>query len=90
MKRFKIIVVSMMFFLLIGCGKKSIPEVAIGYCYLNIYDDNIDIISPDGSLYKCNIGYQDDFDYDNGNIYYIGEDSFFKANISKQEVYVRS
>ena len=84
MKRFKFIVVIMLFIFAVGCGEKEPPTMGIGYCYL--YGDGVKVIYPDGSMYYVNTDYQDDFDYDNGYLYFTDEKNVFKANISSNQI----
>ena len=85
MKRFKITVAIMLLIFAVGCGKKEPPAIGIGYCYL--YWDGVKVIYPDGTSYSCSIEYQDDFDYDNGCIFFAEVDNVFKANVSQNEIY---
>ena len=85
MKKIKLIVFIMMLFLAVGCGKKEPPTIGISYCYL--YGDDAKVVYPDGSSYSCRIEYQDDFDYDNGCIYFADVDNVFKADVSRNEIY---
>ena len=85
MKRFKITVVIMLFIFAVGCGKKEPPTMGIGYCYLT--GDDAKVVYSDGSSYSCRIEYIDDFEYDNGCIYFVGINNVFKANISQNEIY---
>ena len=85
MKRFHIISVIMILIFIGGCGKKEPPTVGISYCYL--YGDDAKVVYPDGLSYSCRIEYQDDFDYDNGCIYFADVDNVFKANVSQNEIY---
>ena len=85
MKRLNLIAFIMMLLLVGGCGKKEPPTMGIGYCYLT--GDDAKVVYPDGSSYSCRIEYQDDFDYDNGCVYFADVDNVFKANVSQNEIY---
>ena len=85
MKRLNLIAFIMILLFVGGCGKKEPPTMGIGYCYLT--GDDAKVIYPDGSSYSCRIEYQDDFDYDNGCIYFADVDNAFKADVSRNEIY---
>ena len=87
MKRFKIIAVILLIFWVSGCGKKKEPTVGIDYCYYNYSDDCVYVISPDESCSKCNIDWVEDFDYNDGNVFFVKADNIFKANIESNEIY---
>ncbi len=84
MKRFKMTVVIMLFIFAVGCGEKEPPTMGIGYCYLT--GDDAKVVYPDGSSFSCRIKYQDDFDYDNGYIYFAEMDNVYKVNISGNDI----
>ena len=84
MKRLNLIAFIMILLFVGGCGKKELPTMGIGYCYLT--GDDAKVIYPDGSSYSCRIEYIDDFEYDNGCIYFVGINNVFKANISQNEI----
>ena len=84
MKRFKIFTVIIILIFIGGCGKKEPPTIGISYCYL--YGDDAKVVYPDGSSYSCRIEYQDDFNCDNGCIYFAGVDNVFKANVSQNDL----
>lgn len=84
MKRLNLIAFIMILLFVGGCGKKEPPTMEIGYCYLT--GDGAKVVYPDGSSYSCSIKYIDDFEYDNGCIYFAGINNVFKANISQNEI----
>ena len=84
MKRLNLIAFIMILLFVGGCGKKEPPTMGIGYCYLT--GDDAKVIYPDGSSYSCRIEYQDDFDYDNGYIYFAEMDNVYKVNISGNDI----
>jgi hypothetical protein len=87
MKRFKIFTVLIILIFIGGCGKKEPPTMGIGYSYLNRYDNCVDVICPDGSLYNCNTGDLEDYDYNDGCVYFIKADNMYRADISNNELY---
>ncbi len=85
MKRLNLIAFIMILLFVGGCGKKEPPTMGIGYCYLDLYDDTVEVICPDGSVYKCHTGYTSDLYYNDGKLYYAA-DNLFTANIKSDVV----